>query len=419
MIAITDAHEIKRIIQTEDWPKSLAVFGNFRQDPERPTLIAFTEKEPYRQRKRMMSTMFGIKYIRSMEPLMKDCVRVALKTVGETCDKSAPDAALLDLQHLIHSLAIDIIGITTFGDSFHVVENGAHPLPDRLKAGLKLSGLALLIPWIRSIPFIPARDPYIDSFTYDIVEKRRAQVKNNEVPRQDLLQKLVEASDETPGSTFRRSDVQDESVILLTAGSETTANAELFTLIMLLKNPDKLRKVYEEVDQWYPPTDKEKEVDCNYSLTGMTYLQACQDETMRLVPGQATGSPREASKPEIISGYKVPAGTTVFPSTQGAQMDPKSWSEPEKFLPERWLGFYSSGKPIDTVPAYWPFSAGSRVCVGKSFALQEMHLSLVALLRAFEFEYVPGQDEKTVFRVAQQLQGSSYMVKVKRRNHVR
>ncbi|RAL07859.1 cytochrome P450 [Aspergillus homomorphus CBS 101889] len=320
MISVADAGEIKRINQIEDWPRSEAVYGNFRQDPQRPTLLAFTDKKAYSQRQRLVSSMFGLRYVRSMQPLMLNCISVLMEEL-ETRRRSG--TATVDMQHMIQSLAADIIGVTTFGQTFDLT-----------------------------------------------VTKRRALIANcKEPPREDLLQKMVEAADQDnhPGSTFRSSDVQDEVVVLLIAGSEATANAELFTLINLLRNMQKLATLYEEIDRRYPKGD-DRQTDCDYSMPGMTYLQACIDETMRLVPGQATGSPRESLKDETLLGYSVPKGTTVFPTT--------------------------------------------RVCIGKHFAAQEMHLSLMSLLRKFRFKYIPGQDESTVFRIAQQMRGSRYMMKV-------
>ncbi|XP_044716931.1 cytochrome p450 domain-containing protein [Hirsutella rhossiliensis] len=410
IISVADAGEIRRIIKSEDWAKSHAIYGNFRQDPDRPTLLAFTDKKAYGRRKRLISGMFGIKCIRNMEPLMRDCVAVAVRELGRACDGAG---------HLVHGLAIDIIGVTTFGQSFHVVENGSHPLPTRLKQGLKLAAWMMLIPWIRKLPLLPTRDPYIDQFTRDIVNGRRRELASGERSgaRADLLQWLVKASssDDDAGSEFRTSDVQDESVVLLTAGSETTANAELFTLLLLAKHPAALERLYQEVDWWYPADDPGRETDCGYSLMGMVYLQACINEAMRLVPGQATGSPRETSRDEVVLNYRVPQGTTVFPSTQEAHTDPCLWDQPQRFMPERWL----DGAIDDAAVPFWPFSAGNRVCIGKHFALQEMHLTLVTLLRHFAFEHIPGQDETTVFRVAQQLRAEAYWMKVSRRMSVK
>lgn len=407
MISVSDAQEIKRIIHTEDWPKSEAVYGNFRQDPDRPTLIAYTDKKAYARRKRLISSMFGIRYIRSMQPSMLDCIAVLVKKLETQCHTAPDGAAKVDMLHLIQSLAVDIIGITTFGQSFNVVDNGSHPLPDRLKQALKLSGILQFMPWIRHIPFLPTRDPYVHSFTSEVVDNRRSLLQSHGQAPQDLLQKLVEASDDQITSEFRRSDVQDESVILLTAGSETTANAQLFTLMMLAKNPDKMAKLYGEIDAWYPAND-DRPTDCEYSFSGMTYLQACVDEAMRLVPGQATGSPRECPTDQEILGYRIPKGTTVFPVTQQVQLDEALWPHAAEYLPERWL------ETAEERP-YWPFSAGSRVCIGKHFALQEMHLTLVSLLRRFRISYVPGQDESTQFRVAQQMRAPQYLMQVERR----
>ncbi|RDA87844.1 hypothetical protein CP532_2964 [Ophiocordyceps camponoti-leonardi (nom. inval.)] len=407
IISVADADEIRRIIKTEDWPKSEAIYGNFRQDPSRPTLLAYTDKKAYSRRKRLMSSIFGLRSIRAMEPLMRQCVAVAEKRLARACEGDE-SGSVVDMLQLIHGLAIDIIGITTFGRSLGVVENGSHPLPTRLKKGLKIAAWMQLMPWIRRLPLLPTRDPYIERFTRDTVDERRRLLRSRE-QASDLLQGLVEASDDVkPESEFRTSDVQDETVVLLTAGSETTANAELFTLLLLTRHPDVLQRLYAEVDAWYPAKQPERETDCSYSQAGMVYLQSCIDEAMRLVPGQATGSPREAVEDETILGFRLPRGTTVFPSTQEAHLDPRLWHRPHSFDPERWLRPHGSESSLCP---FWPFSAGSRVCIGKHFALQEMHLTLVSLLRRFHFEHVPGQDEETVFRVAQQLAVDSYWMR--------
>lgn len=230
-------------------------------------------------------------------------------------------------------------------------------------------------------------------------------------PRQDLLQKLVEAVDDRPGSLFRTSDLQDEAVVLLTAGSETTANAEIFLLMLLAKNPEKLKKLHAEIDRCYPDAKQETTAE---SSPEMPYLQACIDETMRLYAAMASGSPRETVEDTEILGYQVPRGTTVFPTTATLHLDPSVWTEPEEFIPERWIESSPNGPKQPRAPFY-PFSAGSRVCIGKHFALQEIFLSIVTLLRKFTLEYVPGQDESTVFRVALQLQAGKYMMKIRHR----
>ena len=69
-------------------------------------------------------------------------------------------------------------------------------------------------------------------------------------------------------------------------------------------------------------------------------------------------------------------------------MDPKSFPEPEKFIPERFLD--EDGK-FKSRPGEWkPFSAGRRVCVGEAVAKVELHLLLGMLFQKFSFFPVDG-----------------------------
>ncbi|KAL1976852.1 hypothetical protein VTN31DRAFT_3134 [Thermomyces dupontii] len=404
MIAISDPQVVRRILITEDWPKSNAIYVNFRQNPERPTLLAFTDKKAYAVRKRLISSGFGIRYIRGMEPIMRDCISVAINQLHNACMRNGGEATV-DIYRLMRALAVDIIGATTFGESFHVVEQGSHPLPKKIEYSLLLSGIYQFLPWLKGLPGFPTRDPYIDEFTKGIVDRRRQIMKTEH--KHDLLQKLVEAVDDSPNSPFRTTDLQDEVVVLLTAGSETTANTEIFMLMLLAKHPHKLALLHEEIDRSYP--DPAEETTAEKALQ-MPYLQACIDETMRLYAAMASGSPREAPEDVTLLGYHIPKGTTVFPTTATLHLDPAIWPRPDEFFPERWLDPATGSKRGDL--PFYPFSAGSRVCIGKHFALQEIHLSIVSLLRRFTLKYVPGQDESTVFRVALQLSEGRYMVRI-------
>lgn len=408
MIAVSDQQSIRQILVMEDWPKSHAIYANFRQNPDRPTLLAYTDKKAYGVRKRLVSSMFGLRYIRGMEPIMRDCVAVALDHLHTSCRRDG-GTTVVDIHRLMRALAVDIIGATTFGESFHVVQQGSHPLPKKIEYSLLLSGIFQFLPWLKGLPGFPTRDPYIDQFTRSIVDGRREVIKSGKPQRHDLLQKLVEAVDDAPQSSFRTSDLQDETVVLLTAGSETTATAEIFLLLLLAKNPEKLNALHEEIDRIYPDPGDATTAE---KAGSMPYFQACVDETMRLYAAMASGSPRETTTDVSLLGYHIPKGTTVFPTTATLHRDPGLWAKPDDFLPERWLTDLSTKRDLP----FYPFSAGSRVCIGKHFAMQEVYLSIVSLLRRFTLEYVPGQDESTVFRVALQLSAGKYNVKFHERS---
>jgi cytochrome P450 len=71
------------------------------------------------------------------------------------------------------------------------------------------------------------------------------------------------------------------------------------------------------------------------------------------------------------------------------QRDPKWFSEPERFVPERFTPAAKAGRPRF---AYFPFGGGGRQCIGESFAWMEATLALVTLVQRWRVELV--QDQK-------------------------
>jgi len=62
---------------------------------------------------------------------------------------------------------------------------------------------------------------------------------------------------------------------------------------------------------------------------------------------------------------------------------PELYEEPNRFKPERWT-------TLDRSPyEYLPFSAGRHMCIGASFATQEMKVVLAMLLQRYRLSLVP------------------------------
>ena len=62
--------------------------------------------------------------------------------------------------------------------------------------------------------------------------------------------------------------------------------------------------------------------------------------------------------------------------------DPRWWTEPEAYRPERFM----PGAPEVPRGAYLPFGQGPRVCLGQHFAMLEMTLVAALLLQRFELQ---------------------------------
>lgn len=61
-----------------------------------------------------------------------------------------------------------------------------------------------------------------------------------------------------------------------------------------------------------------------------------------------------------------------------------------QYIPERWIPEESPFPPIQDF-TFYPFSAGTRNCVGKNFAMMEMRLILATLTLYYDIGHIKGQ----------------------------
>ena len=94
----------------------------------------------------------------------------------------------------------------------------------------------------------------------------------------------------------------------------------------------------------------------------------------------------------------IPEGTQVRLHTYTLHRDPRYFSHPDTFWPERWLiaeGLEpapAGEKFVHNPNAFIPFSFGPSNCVGKNLALQEMRMVLVHLMHRFSFRFADNYD---------------------------
>ncbi|WP_211176378.1 cytochrome P450 [Brasilonema sp. UFV-L1] len=67
---------------------------------------------------------------------------------------------------------------------------------------------------------------------------------------------------------------------------------------------------------------------------------------------------------------------------------PEFWEKPDQFDPDHFLPEKVNQRPKF---AYFPFGAGQRICIGKSFALMEANIILAAIAQRFHIELAPNQ----------------------------
>lgn len=210
-----------------------------------------------------------------------------------------------------------------------------------------------------------------------LIEQRRATRED----RGDLLSMLLLAQDESDGRGMSDAQILDEALTIFLAGHETTANALTWTWYLLSQHPAAEAALHAELDAALGGRAPAMEDFAALELTRRVFSEA-----MRLYPPVwAIG--RRARQDAELGGFHIAAGSVVVASQYITQRDARWFPEPERFEPARWLE-----EAVKTRPrfSYFPFSAGSRGCLGENFAWMESVLVLATIALRWRLELAPG-----------------------------
>jgi cytochrome P450 len=278
-----------------------------------------------------------------------------------------PPPGTLDIHHAMGELALDIVVRTLFGSEPVQDAERVHPCIERLMACFEIENRSL---W-RFVPdWVPgphrrdaaARAAELHRVLEAVVARRRGGEAGP-----DLLWRMLEARDEQGGLTDR--ELMDEAVTVFLAGHETTAITLSFACWLLAGHPEaQARAQAEAAALGRDPVTAD--------LPRLPWISAIVKEAMRLYP-PAWAVAREIRAPLRVSGFDLPLGAQVVLSPWIVHRDPRWWSEPTAFRPERFL---APSEPVHRF-SYFPFGGGPRVCIGNHFALLEASLVLTTLLR--------------------------------------
>lgn len=164
------------------------------------------------------------------------------------------------------------------------------------------------------------------------------------------------------------------------AGSDTTAIALNHIMFNLLRHPQVLEKLRQELKE---ALDEDCPVAKYDQVKNLPYLRACLDESLRLLPPVSFGLNRKTGPGGItIDGQWVPEGTTVGVPAYTAHRNPRLFPDPESFHPERWL----EEMHPDAKASFIPFSAGARGCIGRNITYMEQMVLVASLVQRYNFE---------------------------------
>lgn len=217
----------------------------------------------------------------------------------------------------------------------------------------------------------------LEKVVNDIIVSRR----DDPGAHNDLLAMFMEIRDADTAEGMTDRQLRDEVMTMVLAGHETSANALAYTWYLLSMYPEAEARVHQEVVDVLGDRSPTME-----DLSKLSYTTRVIQEALRLYP-PAWLFGRRAIGEDVIGGYRIPAGTTLFLSPYVVHRDPRFWENPEAFDPDRFLPEAVAARPK---LAWFPFAAGPRMCIGMSFAMMELQLAVALTVRRFRLPLQAG-----------------------------
>lgn len=327
------------------------------------SVLLLDEEEHLRHRRMLLPPLHG----QALESYADTIAQIATRHIGQW-----PVGESISLRPRFQAITLEVITEAIFGEAGSARAPELRVLLDGLfelsAAKILLFGLSRLLTGEVSPRRIRRTRAKIDSLLVSEIERRRAKPDGS-----GILSLLLEARDEQ-GQPLSDPEICDELVTLLLAGHETTATSLSWTVERLVRHPQVLQKLEEELAGEEQP-----------------YLDATLNESLRVRP-VVMDVGRRLTEPVELGGYLLPAGSYVLPSIALVHLSAEHHYQPTEFRPERFLG----AKPSKS--AWLPFGGGRRRCLGAAFAMLEMKLIVTLLLEHYTIQTTRPDDERPRLR---------------------
>uniref|UniRef100_T1KC29 Cytochrome P450 n=2 Tax=Tetranychus urticae TaxID=32264 RepID=T1KC29_TETUR len=392
MVAITDYKGAEAVLSKPNQKKGEEYKFLGLQDG-----IVASHGQKWRARRRMIDPFFNAKSLTSYIPLMNQAFSLVTKDLKEE------KVETIDMAHNIHIGSLNVIMESTMSIPVDSMKDYKKVILSDLESVEKIALTRILNPilWFDKIFFQTKGGKFfkeaVDRFDAVLIDKiterldsRKLKVDEKEQKmRHDLIDLLAVHHDPNSNDVTQSIDIEGmkaEIVNVIIAGHDSIAAGIRWTLFLLGNHIECQEILYNEIatsfaDDQYPTTLDE--------INRLTYLDQCVKESMRLYPPIPLTSYQLEYDAEV-GKYVVPKGTAVAFSFYTIHRDEKIWENPNQFDPDRF-----SPERYSKIPRYGyiPFGLGKRSCVGQKFAMIEMKVFIIHLIKHYSWISTKNVDE--------------------------
>ena len=424
MLVTTDLDIIQEAFIKKFSHFSARKLGPFQASDQQPEQDLFgSSKDRWKRMRTLMNPTFTTSKIKILLPLMQKCSNRLLEEIAKSTDRE------ININNLLDCLTMDTIFNCAFGIDLDAQKNpsnaflveGIRFFRERAEFNFSLK-LSLYFPefkpLLRSLgqmwSYVGTKinDKYVLPIfslmnkIHQILDKRL----ESKVQRQDYLQILLEAYDESLEETSSKEGAIDIStlkvekkitsdeikanlVLFLLAGFETTASSLSYCMYVMARYPAEMRKLQEEIDTHFGGLQSGETIQPDYdNIQKLQYMDMFVKEVLRFYPIATGAVNRRCIESTNIKGIDIPKNTVIAVDVESLHNDPKYWLSPDEFNPMR---FHPDNKINPLV--YIPFGIGPRICIGMRFAMVEIKMTLAKVLSKYDVLPTVNTPEKLTF----------------------
>ncbi|XP_061395594.1 probable cytochrome P450 310a1 [Musca vetustissima] len=315
------------------------------------------------------------------------------------------DYCIVDMQQLLRIYAVNIIANLIYGLDIDVFKQTDSVFLQYSNSSFQRSG-------INSYTF--SRLPKKSSLTYrlrDIVQQNVELREDGATIRKDVMQLLVKFRNGNDIEVREKFNWHIENVFerekvisikkvariaeyLLENGITTIASTAVFTLYEILKQPELMEKVRNEINAAKAINGINEKQQPSHQLSyeqlkQMKLLDLCIQETTRKYPSVPTIE-RTCRKPYAIPNSKrtLNDGKSFVIPLLAIQRDGKYFQDPLAYKPQRFL-HDSNGNPGEK---FTEFGLGAKTCIAQNFVKLTVKQILVKLFSTYQMKLMPMSD---------------------------
>lgn len=263
-----------------------------------------------------------------------------------------------------------------------------------------------IAPWVQNVPrwigrFIPSvkyvheNRPAMEEFhqrPFDaVVENYKAGTS-----RSSFIGRLMEARENSGADEegaiegFTDNEIKGAGGSLYSAGQETTFSTLTIFVMGMVLNSSVQSQAQKEIDA----VTEGKRLPSYGDWKALPIVEWIVYESLRFHPSVPIGIPHRTMKEDVYRDMYIPKGSMVIFNSWAMLHNPKVYSDPFKFNPNRYrpVSEGGDGEPFPT----GPFGFGRRICPGQFFGIASVWIAVATILAKFNISPPKDKDGKNI-----------------------